>query len=153
MFLIRNPINFHGGIPPIRHSCQTRLFTSCKNSENVLEFIHAQPPGILQICCVLHVIQTSSDLRTFPVSVVVHFFQHLFSCEHGTHQGSDTKAHCTLDTFVACFSLSWLRSIVSSVERQDGNPAEENQSVHSGMTEKPSARMQHEVAQTSKSHN
>ena len=22
------------------------------------------------------------------------------------HQGSDTKAHCTLDTFVACFSLS-----------------------------------------------
>ena len=24
------------------------------------------------------------------------------------HQGSDTKAHCTLDTFVACFSLSFL---------------------------------------------
>ena len=40
-------------------------------------------------------------------------------------QGSDTKAHCTLDTFVACFSLSWLRSIERcSLEKQDrsGNP-------------------------------
>ena len=34
---------------------------------------------------VLHVFVTSTDLCTFLVSVVVHFFQHLFSCEHGTH--------------------------------------------------------------------
>ena len=30
-------------------------------------------------------VPTSTDLCTFLVSVVVHFFQHLFSCEHGTH--------------------------------------------------------------------
>ena len=40
----------------------------------------------VEICdVVLHVFLTSTDLCAFLVSVVVHFFQHLFSCEHGTH--------------------------------------------------------------------
>ena len=33
----------------------------------------------------LNVFLTSTDLYTFLVSAVVHFFQHLFSCEHRTH--------------------------------------------------------------------
>ena len=78
---------------------------------HAVDSIHILEVIVFRICCVLHVFLTSTDLCAFLVSGVVHFFQHLFSCGHGTHCISlsrlDTKAHCTLDTFVACFSLSW----------------------------------------------
>ena len=50
------------------------------------------------------------------------------------HRGSDTKAHCTLDTFVACFSLSLKRSIRCSAEKQNrsGNPDKDIQRVTLG---------------------
>ena len=56
------------------------------------------------LCCDLQVVLNPSYLHTFFVSVGVHFFRQpllMMAC-----QGSDTKAHCTLDTVVACFSFT-----------------------------------------------
>ena len=70
-------------------------------------------------CCVLHVFLTCTDLCAFLLSVVVHFFQHLFSCEHGTHCLSPSRLRHNSTLYIGhnCCVL-FLFKIAGSSNRQ-----------------------------------
>ena len=70
--------------------------------------------------CVLHVFLTSTDLCTYLISAVVHFFQHLFSCEHGTHCVSPSRLRHKSTLNICCVLFLIIFFTGSSMTKTEG---------------------------------